>query len=638
MSAQRPIFRRGHAVLLATVLAGSAVTGLGLVTAAPAQAWTGVTVDFTGHGYGHGRGMGQWGAYGYATDYGWTYTQILGHYYGGTTVKTVGLAPMTVDLTASDGAGSVTVSSASAFTAGGIAVPANGAAKITYVGTNAFNVQTTKAGCAGTLSAAKRVSSGLFRSTVATPTALPQMLTVCSTHRTYRGTLSLTYGGGATRLVNTLSMDDYLRGVVPRESPASWGDAAGGKGMAALQAQAVAARSYAAVSNRYSWARICDSQNCQVYGGAGLEGSSIEDTRTNTAVSSTSSKLLTTASGVVSAEYSSSTGGWTAAGSFPAVEDLGDRESPYHDWSTSISAATVGSTFGVGTLTKIATTRNGHGADGGRVLSVTLTGTGGTDTETGTDFAYALGLKSDWFAVKTPSIPTLLYTNSTVSPKINIQQTFGVPGDLPVACDWNGDGTDTGGVYRASTGTFYFRNAFSGGATLSAVKLGGPGDLPVCADWNGDGVDTVGVYDPRSAMFYLMNTNYRTSSTPLIRILLGGTGELPVAGDWDGDKKASVGVFDQRTASWALINTLANGVPRTNFSWGLPGDVPVTGDWDGNGTDTPGVFQAGHRFAITNDLTTRRPAYFNYGLPGDVPLAGDWNHDKKDTVAVGRGY
>ena len=67
-------------------------------------------------------------------------------------------------------------------------------------------------------------------------------------------------------------MDDYLRGVVPRESPASWGDASGGKGMAALQAQAVAARSYAAAQNRYSWAQTCDYQNCQVYGGAGLNG------------------------------------------------------------------------------------------------------------------------------------------------------------------------------------------------------------------------------------------------------------------------------------------------------------------------------------------------------------------------------
>ncbi len=33
--------------------------------------------------------MGQWGAYGYASMYGWSYQQILAHYYGGTTLGTL---------------------------------------------------------------------------------------------------------------------------------------------------------------------------------------------------------------------------------------------------------------------------------------------------------------------------------------------------------------------------------------------------------------------------------------------------------------------------------------------------------------------------------------------------------------------
>src|SRR5476651_2001823 len=40
---------------------------------------------FDGHGYGHGVGLAQWGAYGYAL-HGWTYDQILAHYYTGTTL------------------------------------------------------------------------------------------------------------------------------------------------------------------------------------------------------------------------------------------------------------------------------------------------------------------------------------------------------------------------------------------------------------------------------------------------------------------------------------------------------------------------------------------------------------------------
>ena len=41
-------------------------------------------VEIVGHGFGHGRGLGQWGAFGYATDYGWTAKQILSHFYPGT--------------------------------------------------------------------------------------------------------------------------------------------------------------------------------------------------------------------------------------------------------------------------------------------------------------------------------------------------------------------------------------------------------------------------------------------------------------------------------------------------------------------------------------------------------------------------
>jgi len=633
--------RRRSALLAATALLASTLSAGGalLVTAAPAQAWASANVDFAGHGNGHGRGMGQWGAYGYAVDYSWTYTQILNHFYGGTSVRTVGLAPVTVDLSELDGDGSVTVTSGAAFSAGGVSVPAHGSAKISYVGTNAFDVQTSSGGCGTALGTAKRVSSGLIKSGVAAPSSLTQMLTVCASNRTYRGTLTLTYGSGASRVVNTVAMDDYLRGVVPRESIASWGDAGGGKGMAALQAQAVAARSYAAVSRRYSWANICDTTTCQVYGGAGLNGSVIEDPRTNTAVTSTSAQCLeNSANQVVSAEYSASTGGYTAGGTFPAVPDLGDVESPDHNWTASVPASTVGSTFGVGTLQKITMTRNGLGADGGRVLSVTITGSAGTDTETGASFAYALGLKSDWFTVHNPVIPMLIYTNESLNPKIDMMQAFGMPGDIPLACDFNGDGTDTGAVYRANQGLFFIRNSFAPGAPLTEVRLGTAGDLPVCGDWNGDGTDTVGVYDPRTAMFYLLNTNARTASTPLIRVLLGGGGYLPVAGDFNGDHHDTLGVFDPKTATWWLVNSLAAGAPRTSFRWGLPGDAPVVGDWDGNGTDTPGILRGGRTWAVTNDLTTRRPTYFRYGLPGDVPLVGDWNHDKLDTVAVGRGY
>ena len=58
-------------------------------------------------------------------------------------------------------------------------------------------------------------------------------------------------------------MDDYVQGVVPAEMPASWEPEA-------VQAQAVAARTYAAWHRARSGDRyyqICDTTSCQVYGG-----------------------------------------------------------------------------------------------------------------------------------------------------------------------------------------------------------------------------------------------------------------------------------------------------------------------------------------------------------------------------------
>src|SRR5690348_1056794 len=60
-----------------------AVSAAALAAAVPSQAAT--TYTLIGHGWGHGIGLSQWGAYGYAS-HGWTYKQILAHYYTGTAI------------------------------------------------------------------------------------------------------------------------------------------------------------------------------------------------------------------------------------------------------------------------------------------------------------------------------------------------------------------------------------------------------------------------------------------------------------------------------------------------------------------------------------------------------------------------
>ena len=65
-------------------------------------------------------------------------------------------------------------------------------------------------------------------------------------------------------------------------------------------------------------------------------------------------------------------------------------------------------------------------------------------------------------------------------------------GDLPVVGDWNGDGTDTIGVFR--NGTWFLRNSNDPGPVDVAFSWGARSQIPVVGDWNGDGTDTIGVY------------------------------------------------------------------------------------------------------------------------------------------------
>ena len=86
---------RRHRLLRALTASLVAMSGVLVIVPRPAGAFPGPTVDLVGHGFGHGRGMGQFGSLGYALK-GWSYEQILGHYYGGTKMGTVPDGDITV--------------------------------------------------------------------------------------------------------------------------------------------------------------------------------------------------------------------------------------------------------------------------------------------------------------------------------------------------------------------------------------------------------------------------------------------------------------------------------------------------------------------------------------------------------------
>ena len=237
----------------------------------------------------------------------------------------------------------------------------------------------------------------------------------------YRGSIRVE-DGASNRVMNRVRIEDYLRGVVPKEISASWADAGGGRGLQAVMAQAVAARSYALQPGR--WANgICDSQSCQVYFGAASRASvaspavSVEDSRSDNAIAATVGKVRLwlpgsngTAGTIVSTEFSGSNGPRTAGWPFPAVDDApGDGTSlnRNHRWTRVLDANALAAKYGLGTLLS-ATMAEGSGLDGTRYdgiwyNNVVLTGTGGSKTIPAWTFRNDNGLPSPGFTLRTES-------------------------------------------------------------------------------------------------------------------------------------------------------------------------------------------------------------------------------------------
>ena len=405
--------------------------GLATALAVPVAAVADATVTITGHGYGHGRGLGQYGAYGYAVNYGWSWQQIVQHYYSNTTMSNDGNPVIDVELTAMTSKDAVIC--APSLTVDGTAV-GKGCVMVRRVAQGSFTVFAANSYTPGTdpgwTQWATR-GAGVTIATTADPANLANLLRVwdsASSSHGYRGSLVATDPGGTQYLLNRVQTETYLRGVVPRESPASWGSAGGGKGMQALEAQSVAARSYAlSPGTRTSGAKICDTTACQVYGGAFTwavgagSPTASENSLSDTAVSATAGEVLWLNGNIARTEFSSSTGGYTAGGTFPAVVDDGDATSnnPYHSWTTTTTQSAIASALGTGTIGSINVTgRNGLGSDGGRVTQVTIVSTSGVkSTFTGAQVRTALGLRSDWFSFTTvnpsevPKVVKALYAD-----------------------------------------------------------------------------------------------------------------------------------------------------------------------------------------------------------------------------------
>ncbi|MBW8801195.1 MAG: hypothetical protein JF597_48895, partial [Streptomyces sp.] len=215
-------------------------------------------------------------------------------------------------------------------------------------------------------------------------------------------------------------------------------------GASALQAQAIAARSYAA------WKRanapstqpydICDTTMCQVFGGTNQYSSGgtktpLEATSTTSAVQATAGVIRSYGGKPIFAEFSASNGGWSTDGGLPyliAQRDDWDgvTGSSVHYWKATLTTAQLQTAFpAVGTLKRMRiTARDGNGDWGGRVQTVVLEGvnasgqaTSVTTTGAGVYHAHPWpgatdGLRSSWWHV-IPAYSTAVISR-TAAPRL----------------------------------------------------------------------------------------------------------------------------------------------------------------------------------------------------------------------------
>jgi stage II sporulation protein D len=355
---------------LASCLAAAALLAL---IAAPARATVSWVVH--GRGFGHGVGLSAYGAYGYAL-HGKGYRFILGHYYKGTQIGTLS-KPAVVRVLLTTSSGDVGFSGATSACRTKLDPKRNYEAH--RIG-NSVVLRSSGgkrlARCGGRLRAAGNGTieiAGLGR---------------------YRGALETVPEGSGLNVVNALAVEQYVKGVMPNESPPSWP-------LAELKAQAVISRSFALTAGREgNGFDLYSDTRSQVY--KGLES---EYATTNAAAEATRGQVVMYGNEIAETLFSACSGGktesvknvfGTAIPYLVGVPDPYDSYCPLHTWTLRFSGPEISSKLAGyldGRLKKVVVTKTGYSP---RIIEAKLYGTGGVTSVSGEQLEVALGGYSTW--------------------------------------------------------------------------------------------------------------------------------------------------------------------------------------------------------------------------------------------------
>ncbi len=379
-----------HAVV-ATALVAALSAGAAVV---PGRAAADTQLVVRGAGFGHGVGMSQWGARGMAAR-GADAARILGHYYRGTRVGRLTRSPA-VRVALQWGRRETTISGASSI--GGVRVDPRRSYRLRRTGPGIVAWTTgEKPRRVARAAGAVRVSGGgLLRVAGRAADGVVD--------GAFRGVLDVLPDGAGVLVVEELGLEEYLRGVVTGESPASWP-------AAALQAQAIAARTYAITTSigGRPFTQWPDTRS-QVY-----RGVSGESGPGDAAVRATAGQVVTRDGRPVTTYYFAASGGRTedvehVFGGAPrpwlrSVADPAEGDAPLHRWTRRFDVAAADRRIAriapVGSLRRIEVVRTGSSP---RIVRARVVGDRGRRDVTGEQLQRAFSLPDRWATFTLTSI------------------------------------------------------------------------------------------------------------------------------------------------------------------------------------------------------------------------------------------
>ena len=183
-----------------------------------------------------------------------------------------------------------------------------------------------------------------------------------------------------------------------------------------------------------------------------------------------------------------------------------------------------------------------------------------------------------------PSDGDVLLRNTSGEGVADFTSVYNVEDAIPISGDFNGNGCDNVSFYHSLDGLVRVFNTPEGvidsteGSTSSDFTyiFGATGDVPFVGDFDGDGVDTIGLFRPSTGMFYLKNSH--TDGPADIEFAFGVAGDIPIAGDWtDQDGIDSVAVYRPSTGTFFFRYTNTAGPADETLEFGLIDALPVAG-------------------------------------------------------------